>query len=69
MNIAKTSGGNVKILNAETGNLKFSIPVKGVMAGNAQIQGTNVIIQLKEGPNTRTKIYDTKTGMLKANIA
>ena len=65
----KTQNNTVKILDSRTGNVKCSIPMQGELRGNAQLQGDSVFVQLKEGNNTRVKIYDAHTGNLKGNYA
>jgi|TARA_R110000868_G_scaffold195048_4_gene440739 hypothetical protein len=67
MDIIKTQGNTVKVLDARTGNLKCNIPIQGQLSGNAQMQNGTIVVQIKENAYTRTKIYDARTGNLKAN--
>ena len=66
MDIVKTQGNNVKILDAATGNLKCNIPMKGEV-NNVQMQNGQVVVQLNDGGYSRTKVYDPKTGNLMGN--
>jgi len=69
MYIAKTKTNSIQVLDAQTGNLKLNLPINEKIDGNAQIQGDNLIVQVKDGNNVRTKVYDCKTGNLKLNIS
>ena len=68
MNVLKTKSNSVQVLDAKTGNLKLTLPISGELAGNAQLQGDTIVVQFKEGASIRTKLYDARTGNLKASI-